>query len=210
MKKRLIMLVALIYILCLIFGGDGVGKRFLEQKLPELTYSGSKCVHKENDDEHILEDEDTAGSIFTYEELAAMENENASAKNSMMSDTDQLASVDEAVKAAGEAQNISKESKPDMPQVDMSFENLIKNYYQVDKTTYIGADELCESNLLGRDMSIERSADGPDILIYHTHSQEGYCDSSDNSQSATVVGIGDRLSELLTNTRYFITRDNMM
>ena len=29
MKKRLIMLVALIYILCLIFGGDGVGKRFL-------------------------------------------------------------------------------------------------------------------------------------------------------------------------------------
>ena len=48
-------------------------------------------------------------------------------------------------------------------------------------------------------MSIERSADGPDILIYHTHSQEGYCDSSDNSQSATVVGIGDRLSELLTN-----------
>ncbi len=199
MKKRLIMLVALIYILCLIFGGDGVGKRFLEQKLPELTYSGSKCVHKENDDEHILEDEDTAGSIFTYEELAAMENENASAKNSMMSDTDQLASVDEAVKAAGEAQNISKENKPDMPQVDMSFENLIKNYYQVDKTTYIGADELCESNLLGRDMSIERSADGPDILIYHTHSQEGYCDSSDNSQSATVVGIGDRLSELLTN-----------
>ena len=181
MKKRLIMLVALIYILCLIFGGDGVGKRFLEQKLPELTYSGSKCVHKENDDEHtdehILEDEDTAGSIFTYEELAAMENENASAKNSMMSDTDQLASVDEAVKAAGEAQNISKENKPDMPQVDMSFENLIKNYYQVDKTTYIGADELCESNLLGRDMSIERSADGPDILIYHTHSQEGYCDS---------------------------------
>ena len=199
MKKRLIMLVALIYILCLIFGGDGVGKRFLEQKLPELSYSGSKCVHKENDDEHILEDEDTAGSIFTYEELAAMENENASAKNSMMSDTDQLASVDEAVKAAGEAQNISKENKPDMPQVDMSFENLIKNYYQVDKTTYIGADELCESNLLGRDMSIERSADGPDILIYHTHSQEGYCDSSDNSQSATVVGIGDRLSELLTN-----------
>ena len=203
MKKKLIMLVALIYILCLIFCGDGIGKRFLEEKLPELTYSGSKCVHKENDndhtDEHILEDEDTAGSIFTYEELAAMENENASAKNNMMSDTDQLASVDEAVKEAGEAQNISKENKPDMPQVDMSFENLIKNYYQVDKTTYIGADELCESNLLGRDMSIERSADGPDILIYHTHSQEGYCDSADNSQSATVVGIGDRLSELLTD-----------
>ena len=42
-----------------------------------------------------------------------------------------------------------------MPQVDMSFDNLVKNYYQVDKTTYIGADELCEEVLLGRDMSIE-------------------------------------------------------
>lgn len=43
----------------------------------------------------------------------------------------------------------------------------------MDKTTYIGADELCEEALLGRDMSIEKSGDGPDILIYHTHSQEG-------------------------------------
>ena len=45
----------------------------------------------------------------------------------------------------------------------MSFDNLVKNYYQVDKTTYIGADELCEEALLGRDMSIESQAT---VLIY--------------------------------------------
>ena len=74
---------------------------------------------------------------------------------------------------------------------------LVKNYYQVDKTTYIGADELCEDVLLGRDMSIEKSGDGPDILIYHTHSQEGYSDSLDTSETETVVGVGDRLESLL-------------
>lgn len=84
-----------------------------------------------------------------------------------------------------------------MPQVDMSFDNLVKNYYQVDKTTYIGADELCEEVLLGRDMSIEKSGNGPDILIYHTHSQEGYSDSLDTSETETVVGVGDRLESLL-------------
>lgn len=83
-----------------------------------------------------------------------------------------------------------------MPQV--SFDNLVKNYYQVDKTTYIGADELCEDVLLGRDMSIEKSGDGPDIpFIYHTHSQEGYSDSSRYIRDRTVVGVGDRLESLL-------------
>lgn len=100
-----------------------------------------------------------------------------------------------------------------MPQVDMSFDNLVKNYYQVDKTTYIGADELCEDVLLGRDMSIEKSGDGPDILIYHTHSQEGYSDSLDTSETETVVGVGDRLESLLrenTATMCCITRGSMM
>ena len=46
----------------------------------------------------IVEDEDTAGGILSYEELAAMENENASVRNNMLPDTDQLAFVDEAEK----------------------------------------------------------------------------------------------------------------
>lgn len=45
-----------------------------------------------------MEDENTAGGILSYEELAAMENENASVRNNMLPDTDQLAFVDEAEK----------------------------------------------------------------------------------------------------------------
>ena len=196
MKKKMIVLIAFIYIASMLFCGDGVGKKFVEEKFPHLTYSDKECNDSKKKELRIVEDEDTAGGILSYEELAAMENENASVRNNMLPDTDQLAFVDEAEKN-GELAELKEQQNVKMPQVDMSFDNLVKNYYQVDKTTYIGADELCEEALLGRDMSIEKSGDGPDILIYHTHSQEGYSDSLDTSETETVVGVGDRLESLL-------------
>lgn len=195
-KKKMIVLIAFIYIASMLFCGDGVGKKFVEEKFPHLTYSDKECDDSKKKELRIVEDEDTAGGILSYEELAAMENENASVRNNMLPDTDQLAFVDEAEKK-GELAELEEQQNVKMPQVDMSFDNLVKNYYQVDKTTYIGADELCEEVLLGRDMSIEKSGDGPDILIYHTHSQEGYSDSIDTSETETVVGVGDRLESLL-------------
>ena len=196
MKKKMIVLIAFIYIASMLFCGDGVGKKFVEEKFPHLTYSDKECDDSKKKELRIVEDEDTAGGILSYEELAAMENENASVRNNMLPDTDQLAFVDEAEKN-GELAELEEQQNVKMPQVDMSFDNLVKNYYQVDKTTYIGADELCEEVLLGRDMSIEKSGNGPDILIYHTHSQEGYSDSLDTSETETVVGVGDRLESLL-------------
>lgn len=195
-KKKMIVLIAFIYIASMLFCGDGVGKKFVEEKFPHLTYSDKECDDSKKKELRIVEDEDTAGGILSYEELAAMENENASVRNNMLPDTDQLAFVDEAEKN-GELAELEEQQNVKMPQVDMSFDNLVKNYYQVDKTTYIGADELCEEVLLGRDMSIEKSGNGPDILIYHTHSQEGYSDSLDTSETETVVGVGDRLESLL-------------
>lgn len=167
-----------------------------KKKFPHLTYSQNECDDSKKNELRIVEDEDTAGGILSYEQLAAMENENASVRNNMLPDADQLAYVGEAEKTGEQAEH-KMQQNGEMSQVDMSFDNLVKNYYQVDKTTYIGADELCEEVLLGRDMSIEKSGDGPDILIYHTHSQEGYSDSVDSSETQTVVGLGDRLETLL-------------
>lgn len=82
----------------------------------------------------------------------------------------------------------------------------------MDKTTYIGADELCEDVLLGRDMSIEKSGDGL-IYSYTIHIRRRYSDSLDTSETETVVGVGDRLESLLrenTATMCCITRGSMM
>lgn len=78
---------------------------------------------------------------------------------------------------------------------DVSF--LIRNFYIVDPSTRV-TDELFDSEvLLGKDMTIQTENDKPQILIYHTHSQEAFLDSRKGVTEDTVVGIGDLLTEIL-------------
>ena len=77
------------------------------------------------------------------------------------------------------------------------FDYLRQNFYQVDNTTTIGSDQLDVNKLLGKDMTIKEDVEGPQILIYHTHSQEGYADSVAGDASMTVVALGDYLETLL-------------
>lgn len=78
------------------------------------------------------------------------------------------------------------------------FDYLVQNFYQVDSTTTINADQLNAETLLGKDMRLSHDASTPQILIYHTHSQEGYADSVAGDPSTSVVGLGDYLTEILT------------
>lgn len=77
------------------------------------------------------------------------------------------------------------------------FDYLVHNFYVVDKTTTITGEQLNASELLARDMKLSAPAGKPQILIYHTHSQEGYVDSIPGDPKTTVVGLGDYLTELL-------------
>jgi stage II sporulation protein P len=79
------------------------------------------------------------------------------------------------------------------------FDYLLQNFYVVDATTSIDQSLLNVKKLLKTDLTIDTSGDGPKILIYHTHSQEGYADSSGTDESQTVVGVGNYLAEILEN-----------
>ena len=78
----------------------------------------------------------------------------------------------------------------------MDYDYLVQNFYRIDRTTTISADQLNAAELLAKDLTINTDAGGPVILIYHTHSQEGYADS-DGTEAMTVVGLGDYLATLL-------------
>jgi stage II sporulation protein P len=84
------------------------------------------------------------------------------------------------------------------------FDYLLRTFYQVDNTTTIGKDQLDVNKLLGVDMTVDLSVDGPQILIYHTHSQEGYKDSVSGDSSTTVVGVGDYLTTLLEDKGFTV------
>lgn len=78
------------------------------------------------------------------------------------------------------------------------FDYLVQKFYQVDSTTTVKGDQLNVEALTGKNMKIAHDAGTPQILIYHTHSLEGYADSIPGDRSTTVVGVGDYLTELLT------------
>ncbi len=80
----------------------------------------------------------------------------------------------------------------------LDFDYLMKNFYRVDRTTTIDSSEFDPQELLAKDMRIDPQAGGPAVLIYHTHSQEGFCDS-DGTDRTSVIALGDRLAALLQN-----------
>ena len=66
---------------------------------------------------------------------------------------------------------------------------------------------LDADRLLGEDLSLEKDGENPQILIYHTHSQETFADYGPDRPDATVVGIGEYLTELLEEMGYRVIHD---
>lgn len=86
-------------------------------------------------------------------------------------------------------------------QVDMtalkSYETLIQEFYTIDSNTMAGSDQLDINRLTAKDMTVDKSGAGPQILIYHTHSQEGFADSVPGDDSTNIQGVGERLAQIL-------------
>lgn len=74
---------------------------------------------------------------------------------------------------------------------------VLNNFYTVTSITELGSDKLKPSEFLNKDMTITHDASTPQILIFHTHSQEAFADSAEGDASATIVGVGDYLAQIL-------------
>lgn len=77
-----------------------------------------------------------------------------------------------------------------------NYEVLKKTFYIFAETTTIGSDFLNLDNLQ-KDLSINMDVSGPQILIYHTHSQEAFADSVEGDESMTIQGVGEHLAQIL-------------
>lgn len=73
-----------------------------------------------------------------------------------------------------------------------------KSMYTVTNITSLTSDILRPEEFLNKDMRVSHGNETPQILIFHTHSQEGFVDSVEGDDSTTIVGIGDYLTSLLT------------
>ena len=76
----------------------------------------------------------------------------------------------------------------------------MSNFYTVDKTTSMSSEQLDAPALVQMDMRMKTDNSQPQILIYHSHSQEEFIDSIPGEASTTIVGVGEYLASLLRDT----------
>lgn len=87
------------------------------------------------------------------------------------------------------------------------YDFLMKHFYTIHPTTTAGRDIMSAKTFLSRDFSLEQGSGKPQILIYHTHSQEEFADYHTGNKDATITGVGDYLTELLEQKGYNVIHD---
>lgn len=134
--------------------------------------------------------------------LEDMEGENAQALREAEAET--TAPVTETEADVGQEENQYVETLAGVPTGEiysekslMDYDFLLGHFYLVDPSTAASPSLIDGAELLQQDMTVDLSGDEPKILIYHTHSQEGYADSKAGNPEDTVVGVGSELEKIL-------------
>lgn len=177
--------------------------------LPVLVYSSNHKIIKHREDVIQLK------KIKPVEILTMMELENIQGKkqNQMIEqDTIQELAQEDALTAVSVEKEVVKgvieKTSGFVPHtlqqvIDIQslsdYEKLKKEFYIVDSVAMVDSDLLDVNSLNSRDLRISKEAEGPQILIYHTHSQEAFADSVVGEEATTIVGVGAHLAELLRN-----------
>ena len=175
-------------------GGTGL---LLQQNMWEVVPLLGYGIMKEQGTQNPEEDETTCRTLTTEdlisEELFLPQPEEAQSQT--------VQEPERVEQTAGTAVN---DFRPAAQQVQIDrtqladYETLVQNFYAIDANTMAGSDQLDAKKLLGMDMTLSQEGDGPKILIYHTHSQEAFADSTPGDVNTGIVGVGERLTQILT------------
>ena len=88
----------------------------------------------------------------------------------------------------------------DIKTEDLTYEYLMSKFYTVVSSTTLYPEDIDANKLMAMDMKMQTASNMPQILIYHTHGQEAFADSVSGDVSTTIIGVGDYLTKLLTET----------
>ncbi len=169
----------------------------IEQQLP---FSAS-----EEENAAAMEDRETSSQIiaenseFLQEKLLE---ENQGTETHEAGQKDEV-EEDEQLEQTQSASAKSQERTPvtDIPlEKFQDFNYVLSNFYTVDKSTTINSEQLNASALIQKDLRMQTKNDQPQILIYHSHSQEEFIDSVPGDPSTTIVGVGEYLTQILRDT----------
>lgn len=158
-----------------------------KELLMEYELNPGEIEEQEQRNEGMAEDE-TMEDVFLAKDIQEEIMEENGTAGQLTSET--YGQNKEFVKAAEPAQVLDYEKLLD-------FDYLKKHFYTVDKSTDIGAGLLNARKMLEYEAAISTDASKPQILIYHTHSQEEFADSIPGNPETSIVGVGEKLAQVL-------------
>ncbi|MCM1307830.1 MAG: stage II sporulation protein P [Butyrivibrio sp.] len=77
----------------------------------------------------------------------------------------------------------------------LDYDYVLNNFFVVPSVTTLRRSVLDLKKIAATDVTLEKDPEVPQILIFHTHSQEGFADYETNPKS--IVDVGNYLTELL-------------
>lgn len=180
--------------------------RTVGEQFPVLSFRETDCGEEE-----IIEDAETAEAIreenekLIAQKLEAENQAQAVTEENQQAQETQSDGAAETQNETAQAQETSQipegtatQKQVEIPREQLTdFNYLLNNFFVVDPTTTALESQINADTLLGKDMKLEKNPEQPQILIYHTHSQEGFADSVEGDTSTTVIGVGDYLVQLL-------------
>lgn len=170
---------------------------------PEIT--GQEAAGSEITEPEVTGQE-VAGSEITKPEVTGQEVAGAEIAEPEITRSEIPAAETAPEEAEGSGKTAVKEQETvalPHPQIDLSpakladFDYVMEHFFILDSNTETSAGQISGTRFLKEDLALKQDASVPQILIYHTHSQEAFADSREGQVEDTIVGVGDYLTELL-------------
>ena len=122
--------------------------------------------------------------------------------------TDESGGSSMAVSGSGMENPAALVDSPRLRKKLEDYDYLVRHFFTMHPTASIDRSLMNAEAFLSMDLTIKRDeADGPQILIYHTHSQENYIDYAGSGGKGAVVSLGEELAKRLRAKGYQVWHD---
>lgn len=180
-------------------GRNVAGDAGTEDKTVKSDQENSEKEIKESADRQVQNEAETEKKqpVTGKEQNGQKKPEESDAEQLKEKTEKQLSETPETKSAADSKETVAH------PQIDLSpakladFDYVMNQFFILDSNTETNAGQISGTRFLKKDLSIKQDGKVPQILIYHTHSQETFSDSREGEVEDTIVGVGNYLTELL-------------
>lgn len=194
-----------VYIPQVYYDSDAPGDGDFFERVVELAQEhipGMGVEKKEEKEPEIIEDDSTEAAILEENEkviqakITAENQQKVQQEEQKKQEAEQAQKDAETAAHAQQANSFTIVNPITLDQIQ-DYDFLLNNFFVVDGNTSAEKSQINADELWGKDMKMTTDSSKPQILIYHTHSQEEFADSVEGDTNTSVIGVGEHLAQIL-------------